>query len=102
MTVGDNIKDLLKDYMAPLEDNYGTTTYNAVLDSLAQMIPPLVEDGRKFIWRITWMVDKKKVHAFYSQECSQESMEKECEVLAAVKYKRPVLLEKLVTVKEWK
>lgn len=96
------VKELLKEYTAPLTDNYGEAAYEEVLSSLAVLLPAAIVAESSHIWRVSWMVDGKKVSTLYGSNNSQEEMEKMCARMATAPWKCPVVLEAIVETKVWK
>lgn len=96
------VQDLLREYTAPLEDNYGKTTYDAVIASLELKLPAAIaEDAGSFVWRVSWMRQGKKQSTLFGSNNTEEQMVKSCEQIAASFWKRPVTLEAIVERKVW-
>lgn len=95
------ILDILREYTAPLEDNYGKTTYDAVIASIEIKILEAIEAEEKFIWRISWRKNGTKVSTLYGKNNTKPQMVEACRRIAETPAKRPVVLEKIVGVRDW-
>lgn len=95
------VNDILREYIAPLEDNYGKTTYDAVVNSIEIKIREEIDAEGRFIWRISWRKNGTKMSTLYGSNNTQSQMVEAARRIAEIPAKRPVTLEKIVEVKVW-